>query len=344
MDTQAAAQHAIGTDDPNSDWQLKPLEHAGGLPVAAAALKRILTRPDIEAIKEAFSASDQNAVRARDHYKRVGRLGLYAGTLATIAGAIFLLPVDGGTGLTPVSVLQVAALLLAFLASRWLALMKPFNSWMEQRAQAEIARAELFDTVMQAQEPVRDGELPTLPLQLEYFRRYQLDVQRRYYDGRQAEHRSAAWRSNHLLTFSAVLTGITILIGVAIALNLAQGVVDWPDWLDSVLALIAPGQLNRVVLATGVVASALYGLGVARSLMDLDERNASRYKIVAGNLEFLFDAKLPAARQAAADGDQAAVLKFVQAVQDQISAEHREWISLAQREADPAKTRHATMV
>ena len=194
---------------------------------------------------------------------------------------------------------------------------------------------------MEAKETAGEGELPALPLQLEYFRRYQLDVQRRYYDGRQAQHRAAAWRSNHLLTFSAVLTGVTIVIGVVIALNLGQRVIDWPDWLDQVISLVEPAKLNRIVLATGVVASALYGLGVARSLMDLDERNASRYKVVAENLEFLAAKKLPAARQAAAAGDHAAVLNFVEAVQDQISSEHREWISLAQREANPTKARHA---
>ena len=86
--------------------------------------------------------------------------------------------------------LSFACLALSILASLWLGWSKPFDIWMRQRAEAETQRIKLFRRVIDAEEQARDGELPLLPLQLEYFRRFQLDVQRLYYDKRGKQHRN----------------------------------------------------------------------------------------------------------------------------------------------------------
>lgn len=344
MASVRSAEEAVGRDDEASDWKLRPDHHAEHLPIDAGALRRVLMRPEIGTIMQHYTASDRAAVAAQARYKRIGRLGLYAATVATVVGAAFLLPIESlVSAVRPyVSAVQITALVVAFLASRWLVSAKPFDTWMKQRGTAEIARASLFDTVARAQEPLAPGELALLPLKLEYFRRYQLDVQRRYYRGRGAQHQAAVWRNNKWLTASFVTTAAAVVVGTIVALHLAKAYVELPSWLVDFLALMSPLDLNRTILALGVVASGFYGLGVARSLMDLDERNASRFQTVAANLEYLTETGLAKARAAADANNEAEVLDFVDGVQQQISSEHREWVILANLEHDPDKMVYAT--
>ena len=341
----APAQDAVGQDDAASDWQLRPELHASTLPSQAGALKRVLEREVLKAIVVQYRTADIAAVKAQAYYKRIGRLSLYAATLATLVGALFLLPIEPwltGTPARVASLLQILAMTIAFLGSRFLAVRAPFDAWMKKRAETEIARIALFDEVGKASEGGREGELDLLPLKLEYFRRYQLDVQRRYYRGRGAQHRAAAWRNNRWLSASVLVTIVSIAIGVVAGLHIAAAwgvgvpvsVLSWSD------ALAGP-QTNRLVLGLGIIASGLYGLGVARSLMDLDERNASRFLTTADNLEYLAATGLAGAREAAAAGRQDEVLAFIQRVQEQISSEHREWIQLSAREHGPDRLVHA---
>jgi hypothetical protein len=96
---------------------------------------------------------------------------------------------------------------------------------------------------------------------------------------------------------------------------------------DGIRALAggAPTEKNQLImLAGGIIASALGDLAAALSLANLDRRNAARYKSNADNLDFLSTIYLPEARAAAAAGDRAQVLGFIDLVQGMISSEHRE--------------------
>jgi hypothetical protein len=85
-------------------------------------------------------------------------------------------------------VLGLAALVSGALASMWLFRVREgqmLDDWMSERAHAETARLAYFATLA---ELPGDGasELPLGLLKLEYFRRYQLDMQIAYYDPRPA--------------------------------------------------------------------------------------------------------------------------------------------------------------
>lgn len=326
------AEAAIGRDNEDSDWQLRPELHADVLPPEAGALKRVLQRNELKQIVQRFRSADLAALRAQARYKRIGRLALYSTSIATVIGALFVLPIEAllkGFPAGLASVAQVSALMIAFLASRLLAVSAPFDVWMKRRAEAEIARIDLFDTIARAEEPVQQDELPLLPLKLEYFRRYQLDVQRRYYHGRGAQHKAAAWRNNRWLSASMLFTIAALGLGAILALHTAAAWgIQLPEWLMTWSGNLVGSQGNRLVLGLGTIASGLYGLGTARSLMDLDERNASRFLTTADNLDFLTSTGLRRARDAAEAADLKAVLGFVGRVQEQISSEHREWVLL----------------
>ncbi len=338
---------AIGRDNKGADWQLRPKEHTEGLPPEADALKRVLESDELKRLTTQFHEADAAAKKAQTNYKRIGNWGLGAATIATIVGAVFLFPAESWLKdpvRTIVSVVQVSFLVIAFCAARWLAMKRPFNAWMQKRAQAEIARVDLFNRIVRADEVVQGDDIPLLPLKLEYFRRYQLDVQQRYYQVRGKQHEDRSWRNNGWLRLSSWITGFVVVLGIFVVLEVleALGLIS-PEWLVSVPELLRAPQINRVMLAWGVIASAFYGLGISLSLMDLDERNASRYQTTAKNLEFLTNTNLAEARVAAAANDAQTVYDFVAEIQALISSEHQEWILLSAREhaLDPDKLRHA---
>lgn len=333
--TSDNAQAAIAAIPGHADWVFAPAQHASGLPPAAGALKRVLEREEVGQIQTAFVAADAAAIAAQRRYKTIGRTGLYTATIATLAGALFILPLEDwhtSTVGTVVSSLQILALVIAFLTTRALALRHSFGRWMTERARAEIARIDLFDTLAKHCEAPKDGELTYLPLMLAYFVRFQLEVQRQYYRGRGNQHEAAQYRNNRWLTVSIAITLFSIALAVLGALHLAPRLgFELPPWLEPWSRQAASGDGHRIILALGVVASSLYALGTARSLMDLDDRNASRYLTTAENLDYLADTALSGARDAATRGDGPAVTEFVQQVQSQISTEHREWLLLRER-------------
>jgi hypothetical protein len=228
-------------------------------------------------------------------------------------------------------VVEYLLLYVAFFSGRYLTLARPFPKWMDARAEAELARAGIFSEIMDAEEAARDNEIPVLPLKLEYFRRYHLDVQRRYYRRRGDQHlhdadRTKRWeRTSFLLSLSCVLIAVwaslPLLAHLRVPLHSSvQGIVDFA----------ATTQINdeKWLLALGVMAAAFFGFATSRSLMNLDERNALRYVATLGKLDTLVEDGLEAARKHAAKGEAAEVRKFTQRAQDIMSAEHEEWLSV----------------
>ena len=326
-DVTQQALAAIGTDAP-TDWKLEPRAHAARLPPEAGALRRVLERPEIAELIAAYERSDPAAGRWQKIYRRWSRLAFACRFGAIAVGAIALLFVAGtiaGPGLTLALSVEYALIVGSLVASFILAIRKPFEKWMQARGQAENARLDMFKFATEAEEAPRADELPLLPLQLEYFRRYQLDVQRLYYHERGKEHangalkiKAARWLATGLVAFAAIPAGLGLLA----------------TWTPSLLpaALVPAAELARshgmhtLLLALGIITSALADLVAALSLANLDLRNSVRYLSNAKNLDFLSEEYLKTARTAAAAGDKNKVADFIELAQVYISSEHREWV------------------
>ena len=326
------AQTVVGTDAPE-DWELRPGEHATTLPDAAGPLKRVLTRPDLEEIIDTFEISGTAAKLAQTRYKRLMRLSALSSFGAMVIAAGLLLAyanVFGGsiprTGLAMLSTVQGGLLLVSFILSLVVAYRRPFDVWMGERATAEHLRIKLFNRVLGANETSEANELPYLPLKLEYFRRYQLDVQRKYYRERGQEHRRALLRASVLRWFAALMilaAGLPVVLRLLYP-DLSLLIVEsgLPEWADD------PDLQQRVFVAMSTTGAALQGLLVASNLINQDERNAARYGSTSENLEALATRPLDEARAAAAENDEQTVQTFAALVQEQISSEHREWVNL----------------
>jgi hypothetical protein len=358
-DTTRAAISALGTAR-GDDYLLRPELHASALPPVAGALARVLRRAEVEAIISAYGAADQAAIKHQSAYKWFGRLSLRATFLAALAGGVSLALLQTGTPAGPMALLdQVSAVLhgaaaitpaIAFglalygsLLIQFLAISAAFagaamvrrsglfDLWNTQRGLAELHRRQLFETVVAGEEPQKAGEIALLPLQLEYFRRYQLDVQLTYYRRRGEEHQQAAegtkgfWGSAwRFANFPGTPFAVFILAMVALVLQSALA-------LNTGLMLTMLGLLG--VAGTGLTS---YFNGV--SALNQDRLNAARYNIAARNLEFLLEQRLDPVRASAAAGEKAAVRKFVDDVNAQISTEHREWYLLHDAQTQPGLT------
>ena len=197
---------------------------------------------------------------------------------------------------------------------------------------------------MGAQEAPLSGELPLLPLKLEYCRRYQLEVQSRYYGGRGKEHEVAAGHTDKWRQVKLALTVLSVFLALLASLPILAYLFAYlqatpPAWVGQTVDIVHAFHIERWLLALGVAGSALYSYTTARSLMDLDERNASRYLTTHDNLEFMKEQGSEKARQSAADGNEEQVGVFVDRVQSLISSEHKEWVRLREMLGEHARRR-----
>jgi hypothetical protein len=337
---------AVGKAAPG-DRQLGPDLQDATLPAEAGALARVLRQPRLQTIFTDFLRFSAKADSSQKSYKRKAKAAAIAGFFGIVVGGLIVLP---GRELAPPGMIQAAVavqavlVVLSLMLSILIGFTKPFDVWMEARAEAENARHDLFNDIMLAEEAPGErepDELPLLLLQLEYFRRYQLDVQRNYYRGRGNEHLAASraarnWRIAALfILFISMFPIVWVLRG--------------KQWVPALVASLFAGLpdethlAEQVFIGTGLVASGLQGLLASLALISLNDRNAARYLSTAANLDDLAGRPLAEARERAAAGDRRGVLAFAALVQQEISSEHREWIALRKFAPDLSLNRLATL-
>ena len=296
-------------------------------------MKRVLTGSGPEKIMEKYIEFSELADHYQRSYKRKAKAAANATFLAILFGCILFLSLslnEPGIVTSVVTGIQAALVVISFSLTILIAFTKPFNSWMEARGQAENARLNLFSEVLKAKdEPSgpKGKELPLLPLQLEYVRRYLLDIERTYYRSRGKQHLAASRKARNWRIVALAIVLVSILFPVSWAL---QG-LDWiPPFLQDLVSRMPTrtpmGQ--QLFLTVGIIASGLQGLLAAYAVISLDDRNAARYLVASENLEALAEQPLADARARAASGDRSGVLEYTALLLQEISSEHREWIAL----------------
>jgi hypothetical protein len=337
-DVTGKAIEALGSATA-TDRQLRPEIHAQSLPPEAGALKRVLTAPALQEIIQKYTTFSKQAADYQNRYKWKAKSAAIATFLAILFGCtLFLMlsqPVPPIVSRTA-TVVQAVLVVISFVLSLIVAFTKPFKAWMEARGEAENARLDLFAEVLKAQTApggATANELPLLPLQLEYVRRYLLDIERNYYRDRGNEHLAASRTARNWRIVAFLIFLVSILFPISWAL---QGIAWIPDFLQTLVSQMpAHTQLGeQLVLTVSIVVSALQGLLAAYAVISLDDRNAARYLVASDNLEDLAQQPLADARARAASGDRSGVLEFTALLVQEISSEHREWIAL--RKVAPA--------
>jgi hypothetical protein len=293
-----------------------PAAHAKDLDATVPELAARLRRSDARITAERYRDLDEAAVLAQakfvEHSARARRAVLWAGVLSAllvatgaVAPAMTEVAVEGIDGPTImrwiVIGLSVAAVGASAFAATALHVVRTghlLETWMAERANAEGARLAYFDLVTRP-EQYRD------PLfALEYFRRYQLDVQCAYFRTRGVDHQQGGDR--RLLTSA-------VAIGVAAAATALAGLLS--------TAYGAPWAAVGVVAlaAQAVVAHEENAEATAQH-----RRNAERYARMYGAL-MQVATQLDAVREATVAGEIGVVRPFVTAVHEPLAAEYAQW-------------------
>ena len=303
----------IGLGSPGDD-RLLPLEHAEQLRTSAPKLAALLTGTGPVELAQQYAEADLEALTAERTFKRwVIRANwavLATATVSALLMAVALLS-DSLGGWTQAALIALA---LIGVTSGGIASMSLFRvkqgrlleDWMTARARAETKRLSYFSYIVNASVEPLDRELELL--KLEYFRRYQLDLQLAYYKSRRSGHRDSAERT---LDLSA---GAVMVAAIASG---AAGVL---------------GALRSEWAALGSIAvfgAALQSFAAARESLHQDRRNAERYDHSGQALQGLRE-RLDDVRGGIAAGSPSVLTEYVTAVQDQLSLEHRQWLEAAE--------------
>lgn len=208
------------------------------------------------------------------------------------------------------------------------------RAWKEERALAEAMRREIFARVMRHVPPGMNGaDAWLLQLKLEYFRRWQVEVQNAFFQKRpkqlRAHVRNAFWaKAAYLL---ALLGLATILIACSVAAGDEQGVgllSNRLSWLTSSLAKLEIDQADYWSLLSLVLALLLFGFFGYRAKLGNPIRDAARYETMRSNFETLLGQRLADARKAASAGDEEGVWGYVDSVHSIMSLELNDWVRL----------------
>jgi SMODS and SLOG-associating 2TM effector domain 1 len=303
----------IGSGSPG-DYRLSPVEHAEQLKTSAPKLAALLTRSAPVELARQYAEADTEALVAERTFKRwVIRANWAVLATATVSALLMAVALLAGTlgGLTRTTLIVLALIGVAAggIASMSLFRVKEgrlLEDWMTARARAETKRLSYFSYVVNSSVPPLDLHLELL--KLEYFRRYQLDLQLAYYKTRRSGHRTSAERT------------LSISAGSVLVAAIASGAAGVLGALRSEWAAL--GSL-------AVFGAALQAFAASRESINQDRRNAERYENTAQALQGLRE-RLDDVRHGISAGSTTVLGEYVAAVQDQLSLEHRQWLEGAE--------------
>lgn len=314
MTSDEAIQRAIqimGEGQPD-DYVIAPTHHAQQYRDKAPGLAAVLSSGELMAVAGRYENEDRDAGAAQNRFRAVFRRANATALATAILISLVLVVGTLATSLPDALdkvlfiALAVGSVIVGGLASKDLFIIKQgrlLEDWMSKRAFAETTRLGYFDAVTKSSTSASDAA-PMSLLKLEYFRRFQLDVQRAFYRKRGSEHREEAAKT---LSCSA-----WAVAGAGIATGLA-----------GVLGFVNPSL--AAIAALGTVFAGLSTFAAMREAVFQDRRNAERYGRTFQVLDELHK-RLKDVREAVHKAGDKPLADFVEAVHEQLSLEHRQWL------------------
>ena len=307
----AKAIAAIGAQQANDD-QFKPDAHAEMFKEAEPSLATFLGEPQLDVLARQYIRNDADATLRQSLFKTTMIRANLAVLAATIFGGLMMAGQIGAASYPVLQNLVIVCGLLggvaATVGSMWLFRAREGNlleDWMQTRAKAEASRNEYFKVL---------AKLPAAPAEsllcLEYFRRYQIELQCNYFGKRAGQYRKSAEKTLRLGGYAVALSSLSGLGGGILGLSGGS-----PAWTS--------------LGALSVIGGALSAYANAYESMNQGRRNALRYEQTLESLEML-KARIGETRKAIAAGNAEALTAFVAAVNEQLSLHHRQWMEASE--------------
>ncbi len=306
------AEEAIGFSRSN-DYEIKPTRFADHMEKDAPQLASLLRHQALTETARRYERDDQRARDEQAHFKRLSSQATWAVFAATVSAAsVALFTANSKEVVDGVQMIPLALGIISLVGGAWAALVLHrvsgghiLERWMQARAAAETDRLGYFNRLVRLVSEKHSDDPQLQMLCLEFFRRYQFTIQQKYYEGRGIKHRNSYKK--------------TISIGSAAAFILALG--------SGVTAILGAFQAELLQFAVlGILGTALATVASRREELNQDERNSERYRRTADLLSHIRE-RHSEVQEAIAMGSVDVLQQYVAAVHEQLSLEHRQWLS-----------------
>lgn len=318
------AEQTVGYNESN-DYEIELSSFVDKIEDEAPRLAELLHNNALVETARRFERNNLRAIDEQSEFKRLSNQATWAIFIATVSAASVVLFVSNDTDNT--NGIQIIPLLLGIITlvggawAAWALQRVSLKRWMQSRAAAETDRLGYFTRLVRIASNDHNDD-PLLLLQcLEFFRRYQLSVQQNYYEIRGRKHGQSLKK--------------TISLGSAAAFILALG--------SGGAAILGAFQAELLQFAIiGIIGTALATVASRREELNQDERNSERYQRTADLLSHIRE-RHDEVQLAVAQGDTDVLQKYVAAVHEQLSLEHRQWLSETEAMDETIKSLSASL-
>jgi len=299
------ARDAIG-EQPPTDYAFKPAQLPGQVEAQARGLADLLRHSNIATLAERYEAKNAEAMAAQSDFRRAANranwLVLFTSVWSAVLLVIGTLRLGDDIARPAIVAVTVLGALTAAVATLFVTVArnaKLLEEWYGRRAEAEAARRDYFERLF-----LVSSNPELLLVRLEFFRRYQLELQTNFYRNRRRRNALSARR---------------------LAFLSAGGVAA------SMLAMTLAGALSSIhptwIALAGIsaITSAITSFVSARETVYRYQQNAESYRQSQDALDKIRE-RLDDVRLAAAQGHTEPVHQFVAAVHEQLMGEHQQWL------------------
>jgi hypothetical protein len=313
------AQRIIGTGK-EGDYLITPTKDADEFKGGSAEFAQLLRSGKVGIAAKDYEEKDRAATEAKQDFQRIFQ---WSNRTVFLTSTTIVLVLLMGIVAPEWKIVMIGLGLLSFvggfIASYYLNVLKQgrlLDNWMSNRARAEAARLEYFVCVAKCADTSQLGPLMDL-LRLEYFRRFQLDVQVNFYVSAIKRHIKEARQGLKLSSIAVAGAGIiTAFAGFA------------SGFISAKFAAVA---------TLGSFFTAISSYASTREDVYHHQRNAERYSRTKDALTDIYKT-IDDVRTAVLKDGQKPLLDFIDAVHEQLLAEHKQWLSL-EEESENAFTK-----
>jgi len=309
----AKARSAIG-EDLLDDYKITPTDFPDNLERNAPELSTILKHTAFHEKASRYEQHDALAIKSQSEFKKYAHQTTWAICCAAITGS--LLAGLAAANFVSNNFLTFILFMLGLISTigggfavyrmHQIKSEKLLEHWMTARAKAETERLGYFNSLSRYLVKNNQTDIYLHLLFVCMFKRYQLEVQRLYYNSRSGDHRISLEK--------------TSMIGAVAAFSLAlgSGVLGMTGaFLPELLPFAALGTIGAAI---SVVAS-------RREDLNQDERNAERYSRTTDILSHIAERHDDVLTVVHGGKNPEVIIEYVDAVNDQLSLEHRQWAS-----------------
>lgn len=307
------AKSVIGVDTPD-DYKITPTNFPEYLQKNAPELSAILKHSSFLEKARRYEQHDAFAIKSQSKFKDYAHQATWAIGFAAISGS--LLAGLAAANLEQNNSLTFLLFVLGLISTigggfaiyrlHQIKSEKLLERWMAARAKAETERLGYFNALSRCLYKSYKTDIYLHLLFVCMFKRYQLEVQRLYYNSRSGDHRKSLEKTSK--------------IGAIAALCLAIG-----SGMLGMIGAFIPDLLPLAAL--GTIGAAISAIASRREDLNQDERNAERYSRTADILSKIAERHDDVLTVVNEGKNPAIIINYVDAVNDQLSLEHRQWTS-----------------